>query len=730
MAEDPDQGPAEQAGKRGTLRTRLAGVPGRRMLSRVSIQSKLILMLVLCTVLAAAVVGAIAFKTGRDGLRAGAITRLTEIRAAQERDLTAMVADLRNALMIYTSGVTAVDSLRDFTAGFDELQKEQITPEQDRLIADYYTNVFAKDTQKYTGYRLNVPALLPSSNAQRYLQSFYTAKLPTNDQAIAMDDARDGSTWSAAHIKYHRFYREIVTRFAFEDALLIDARGNVVYSAYKNVDLGTNILDGPYSRSKLKDAFTEAMSSNDTDRVVLTDFELYQAATMAPTAWLVAPIPPIGKPQGVMALQFPITKINKLMTFDGKWTESGLGQTGETILVGEDLLMRSNSRLFLENPDEYRQRVIDAGTPPDIPDLAIRQGGTTLVQPVPPDSAIEAEKGRTSTTIIKDYLGSETVQAYAPIEGTWDPRWAIIAKITTAESFAPEAVFTRTVVLATTAIIFVVCLLAAVLARVFLRPIRRLEAGVARISAGDFNVAIPVETRDEIGDLTEGFNEMSRNLAVKADLLTERRREISRLLKSLMPHAVAEKVGRGDVITPREHVNVSVIFLDVVGLDRIQTELDSESFLAIASELSRQFDAAGEEYGIERVRPVRNGYMGSCGLTVPRLDNIQRTVEFALECERIVERTNGEAGTDLQLRAGIDNGTINSGLVAQPSFIYDLWGTAVNLASQIKDGATRPGIYATVRIRDVLAETMDFESAGRIDVAGREEPVWRVTGRR
>ncbi|NBP86575.1 MAG: adenylate/guanylate cyclase domain-containing protein, partial [Mycobacteriaceae bacterium] len=85
--------------------------------------------------------------------------------------------------------------------------------------------------------------MLPSSNAQRYLQSFYTAKLPTNDQAIAMDDARDGSTWSAAHIKYHRYYREIVTRFAFEDALLIDARGNVVYSAYKNVDLGTNILD-------------------------------------------------------------------------------------------------------------------------------------------------------------------------------------------------------------------------------------------------------------------------------------------------------------------------------------------------------------------------------------------------------------------------------------------------------------------------------------------------------
>lgn len=730
MADASDPGPAEQASPRPTPRKRLPRILGRRALHRISIQSKLILMLVLCTVLAAAIVGAVTFKTGRDGLRAGAITRLTEIRAAQERDLTEMVADLRNALLIYTSGVTAGDSLRDFSAGFDELQKAQITPQQDRVIADYYQNVFAKDTQKYTGYRLDVPALLPASNAQRYLQAAYTAKLPTNEQALALNDAGDGSAWSAAHVKYHRFFREIVSRFAFEDALLIDARGDVVYSAYKNVDLGTNILDGPYSRSKLKDAFLEAMSSNEADRVVLTDFELYQAATMAPTAWLVAPIPETGKPQGVMALQFPITKINKLLTFNRQWTESGLGKTGESILVGQDLLMRSDSRMFLENPEEYRLRVIDAGTPPDIPDLAIRQRGTTLVQPVPSDSAVEAEKGRVNTTITKDYLGEETLQAYAPIDGTWDPRWAIIAKITTAESFAPEAVFTRTVVLATSGIIFVVCLLSALLARVFLRPIRRLEAGVAKISAGDFDVAIPVETRDEIGDLTQSFNEMSRNLSVKESLLNDHRKEIDRLLKSVMPPVIAEKFTQGDEIIPREHPNVSVIFADLVGLDRLQAELEPDRFLAVANEISRQVSAAGDDFGMEAVRSVRNGYLGSCGLTTPRLDNVGRTVSFALELQQIVDRINSEAGTEIQLRAGIDNGTITSGLVGQPALIYDLWGTAVNLASQIKDGATRPGIYVTSRIYDALADTITFDSAGTIEVAGDKQPVWRVTGRR
>ena len=124
-----------------------------------------------------------------------------------------------------------------------------------------------------------------------------------------MNDEKDGSAWSAANATYQDFFREIVTRFAFEDALILDGRGNVVYSAYKNTDLGTNILTGPYSSSKLRDAYQEAMSSNKADRVVFTDFEFYEPANMAPTAWMVAPIPPTGKAEGVLALQFPISAL-------------------------------------------------------------------------------------------------------------------------------------------------------------------------------------------------------------------------------------------------------------------------------------------------------------------------------------------------------------------------------------------------------------------------------------
>jgi len=694
-------------------------------LNRISIQSKLILMLVLCSILAAAVVGGIAYQAGRNSLRTAAVTRLTEILESQKRTLTDQITDLRSALITYTYGTMTRNALRDFTDGFDQLANAPITPEMTKGIADYY-DFFAKETEKYSGTRLDVDALLPISNAERYLQATYSAKLLDDDAAIAMDDERDGSAWSAANAKYQAFFREIVQRFAFEDALVLDARGNVVYTAYKNTDLGTNIVTGPYRSSKLRDAYQQAMSSNLADRVVFTDFEFYQPAQMAPTAWMVAPIPPTGKPEGVLAFQFPITKINRHMTFDKKWAEAGMGDTGETILAGPDFLMRSDSRLFLEDPEKYRQQVIAAGTPPDIADLAIRQGGTTLIQPVPADAHREAQKGYSGFVFATDYLGAETIQAYAPTGKDAGLHWSLVAKINTKEAFAREATFTRVVTLATTAIILLVCLLAVILAQVFLRPIRRLEAGVQRISAGDYNVEIPVRTRDEIGELTGMFNDMSRSLSVKDDLLKEHRGEIRRLLRSLMPAAIADKLRTGEEIVVREHPDVTVIYADIVGLGSLQAALDSGDSLAMSSELIRQIELTAEDFGIERVRPVRNGYLGSCGLTMPRLDNVRRTVDFALACERIIERVNNESALNLGLRAGIDTGKVSSGLLGEPSPVFDMWGTAVNMAHRMKNGMPEPGVYVTARVNHALAETMSFTPAGTIAADGEEVPVWRV----
>jgi class 3 adenylate cyclase len=719
-----EQAPEEQA----TEATRFRRLRRRRLLSRFSIQSKLVVMMVLCAVIAAAVVGFIAFHAGRSSMRTQVFSRLTELRESQLRALTGEFTDLKNSLVIYSHGAVTVPAMQAFEAGFDQLANATIDPAQQQSIVDYYNNKFIKQTEQYSNVKPDLAAVLPTSIAQRYLQANYTAKRQSDDVAIQLDDAHDGSAWSAANVRYQDLFRQICQRFEFQDVLLLDTRGNVVYTAFKDVDLGTNILTGPYNGSKLRGAYEKAMASNSDDYVGITDFEIYQPAEGQPTAWMVSPVSVDGRTYGVMALQFPITKINRLMTFDKQWAPSGMGNTGESFLAGPDNLMRSDSRMFLENPAQYKHDVVEAGTPPDVADDAIRLGSTTLIQPIVSDATRAAQKGQSGTMITTDYLGQETLQAYAPVDiSDSSLHWSIVAKIDTAEAFARETAFTRTMVLSTVGIIFVVCLAATVAAQLFVRPLRKLEAGAQKVSAGKYDVAIPVESRDEIGDLTQAFNEMTRNLGIKEDLLNEQRRENDRLLLLLMPERVMERYRQGEQIIAQDHQDVTVIFADIMGLDRLQADLKSADSLAIINEIARQIDAAAQDLGVEPVRTVHNGYLASCGLDVPRLDNVRRTVDFALETQRIIDRFNTETGHHLSVRAGIDAGRVSSGLVGRSSIIYDMWGAAVNLAYQVQSGSPQPGIYVSQKVYETIGDAIAFTSTGTITIDGSVQPIWRVS---
>ncbi len=706
----------------GTMAQRLRHRRAKRgLFRRVSIQSKLMLMLLIVGILATGITGGIGFQSGRSSLRESMFDRLTAVREAQARVLELGFDDLLSSLVVYSRGETAPGALAAFASGFDQLADSPIDPAQTKALADFYAARFAGVGDG----RLDINALIPTSNAAKYLQSNYTVAVPDRQQRVTRDDAGDGSSWSAANARYNDYFREVVTRLGMRDLYLIDGRGTIVYTAYKGVELGSNILTGPYrGEGSLSSAYRKAMSTNEIDYVTATDFADYLPAA-EPTAWMLTPIGPPGRAAGVMVLQYPISVVNYLMTADQQWTRAGMGSTGETYLVGDDNLMRSDSRLFLEDRDAYRKAVVAAGTPPEVADRAIKQGTTVLVQPVGTAATRAAQRGETGTLIATDYLGRRALQAYAPVKMK-GLDWIIIASTDSTEAFASEREFTHKLVRSTAIIIFFACLAAMVWSRLFVRPIRRLEQGAEQISTGNYDVLLPVETRDEFGDLSVAFNEMSRNLAVKHQLLEEQRQENDRLLLSLMPQSVVERYRDGEEDIADEHQDVTVIFADIVGVDELSTDLSADESLAIINKLARQFDAAAENLGVERVRHTHNGYLASCGLTVPRLDNIHRTVDFAIEMQRIVNRYNTETGRSLKLRAGIDTGSVTSGLVGRAGLVYDLWGGAVHLASKMRRGIVQPGIYVSQDVYEATRDTRRYTPSGTVVVADREEPTWRL----
>lgn len=708
--------PTPQAGRR---------TPQRRL--GVSIQSKLLLMLLAVSLLASTVVGVIGFVNGRNSLRQAAFDQLTTIREVRSAAIEREFAGLQLGVRLDSRNASAVQGATAFINGFDKLQTETITPRQTAALDAYYRDQFVPALEQRSGLDFAPEAFVPATPAGRYVQAYYTIGRPYDDYdaGLALQDAGDGSDWTKANLAYGDYFTGLVTELGYEDVLVVDREGNVAYAAYKSVDLGVNLQEEPYSSSALTAAFRQVMRSGSLDQVVTTDFERYLPSLNVPTAWVISPVGSPTNIVGAMAIQIPITQINDVMTGNEAWQAQGLGETGEVYLAGPDKTMRSVSRLLVQRPEQYARTVIENGTAPAVAERIVQVGGTVQLQPVDHLAVREATAGRTGEAVAADYTDAESLVAYAPlqIDGL---NWVIVAHIDAAEAFQPVTAFTRNVVISLLAIILAVSLLSLLLAQVFTRPINRLVEAVRRLAGGDLSVQVPQHSRDEIGALGSAFNDMAASLRVKQDLIDAQAAENQKLLHTLMPASVARRYREGEESIAERHEDVTVLFAELVGFDEYAPTLTGDQEINQLNALMREFDQAAEKAGVEKVRSLRGGYLASSGLIVPRVDNARRAMDMVREMSAVLDRFNVAHGTSIALRAGVDTGTVTSGLVARTNLAYDLWGDAVNLAYRVRSVTGQPGVYVSQAVRDKLPDTAQFTEAGTVDLKGKTQTVWRA----
>jgi len=688
------------------------------------IQSKLLVMLLGVSVLAALVIGAVGYVNGRNALQTAALNQVTSLRESRITELNRSFNQFTQTVVSQSRNASVIGATKAFTSGWDDLQDTPVSASDRSKVDGWYQDTFVPQLDARNGGTANPEQFAPTQDPQAYLQAKYTAPFDDYDKAIKQDDAGDGSSWSAAHAEYQPYFRQIVEAQGYEDLALMDTNGNVVYSAYAGADLGTNVEDGPYRDSNLATGYAKALQLTSSDDIVVTDFARYVPSLNEPTLWVMSPVGEDGKIIGVMAVQVPVDLINQVMTGDQHWAKDGLGDTGESYLVGDDNLMRSYPRQLLEHPKQYERDVVSAGTAPATAKREVQVKASVLLQQVNTTPVTRALQGKTGTVVADDYRGKETLAAYAPLEVD-GLRWVVVAQMDTSEAFAPINELTRNIGLALVGIIVLVSLLSLLLAQVFVRPIRRLQTAVNRVSAGEIGVEVRAKQGDEIGDLGLAFNDMSRSLKVKQDLLDDQRRQNDALLRTMMPDEVAKRYKQGDQTIAADHQDVAVVYADIIGFDDFAKDLSAEQSLALVNDVWRSFDDAAQRHGVERVRSTRSGYLASCGLSVPRVDNVRRVVDFTVDAQAVIDRFNAQNGASIGLRAGIDTGEVTSGLVGKSSLIYDMWGDAVSLAFRVQGIAPTPGVFATQRVVDKLGDRNDLAEAGLVETQGGPQRVWK-----
>ncbi len=164
-------------------------------------------------------------------------------------------------------------------------------------------------------------------------------------QKHLLDRSASKTKYNEAHAKVHPLIRDYLQQFVLYDVFMVDAEsGDILYSVFKEIDYGTSLRSGPLAKSSLADVFKKSLDVTDDRDVVMVDFAQYFPSYEAPAGFIASPLVVDGKRVGSIVFQVPLDRLTQVMS-----DRSGLGETGETILVGSDFLPRTDSYRDPEN---------------------------------------------------------------------------------------------------------------------------------------------------------------------------------------------------------------------------------------------------------------------------------------------------------------------------------------------------------------------------------------------
>lgn len=249
--------------------------------------------------------------------------------------------------------------------------------------------------------------------------------------------------------------------------------------------------------------------------------------------------------------------------------EKSLGKSGEVYLVGNDSVMRSESRFF----------------PSSKPNISVVTS-----------SVRNAFQGSEGTLIQNDYRGISTLSSYSRLDIN-GLNWIILAEIDKKEAMKPVFKLANEIVFLSIFITLFLFVAAYIISLTIARPIIALKNATIRVREGDLEQILNIKSSDELGELTENFNLMTHQLKVQQQELKEREKK---LLTSFID-------GQED-----ERQRLSRELHDGLGQLIIATRLKAESMVnsengittANISRLRLMFDSL-----VDEVRSISNNLM-------------------------------------------------------------------------------------------------------------------------
>lgn len=678
------------------------------LVSNISFRTKLTIAILLLSLLSAIGIIYSVYENGKQKMTENVFTNLTAIRVAKKQQIEEYFSHTSSIVKMIGDNPTIFEATRAFKKGFQDIKvtAEQISCRDS--LSTYYSEYIDRLEANIT-IEPDIEIYYPTSNTACYLQYEYIVDnpFPLGEKNKFLTSA-DGTPYDAAHQKYHEYLHSLIEEFGFYDIFLVDlATGDIVYTAFKEADFATNLYTGPYSQSNFADLVRKINQNRDMKTATTVDFASYRPSYGAAASFMGIPLKNGQETIGALVVQLPTDKIDRVMTSNQNWSNVGLGETGETYLIGEDYLMRSISRFYLEDTLDFSHRLTHIGFREEQVNNMYKVGSTTLQLRVKTEASEEALLGKTDTKIVNDYRGVPVLSSYSPLQ-IQGLNWALLSEMDYAEANKSINSFKNSVFITLALILLTLTFLATWIADYLIRPVEQLKVGFKQLNEGTIQT-LPVDGRSEFTQLTNKFNDLIATISHHDEQVQTVKNENERLLFNFMPQMIAKRMQEGEKNIIETYSNASLIIVDIDDYSKLTEVMDEKEAFGYLNELINAFDVVAEQHHVDKIRTMGDNYYGSCGLFSPRMDHAKRIVDFAIDLNQIIEQFNKKNKLDLSLIIAINAGPITSGLIGDENFSYDLLGPTVDTLFDMKNLEKSGDIIVAQSIYEKTKDFFDYE---------------------
>lgn len=202
------------------------------------------------------------------------------------------------------------------------------------------------------------------------------------------------------------------------------------------------------------------------------------------------------------------------------------------------------------------------------------------------------------------------------------------------------------------------------------------------------------------------------------ELLRTREEERTRVLQSVLPVHIADRLMNGETHIADRIADVTILFADIVGFTTLAAETEPEDLIRLLEDLFRAFDTICAQHNCERIKTIGDSYMAISRVGSDARQQTESLVRVALDMFR------GEVQLPIdpaRLRMGIHCGPVIAGVMSGDRLSYDVWGDTVNVAARMEQYSLPGRILCTTEVAQRIMNIPEILITERepIDVRGK-----------